>query len=34
MKGKSKEEAEKELKASGMAADKIEKILPHKVGNI
>ncbi|XP_071814842.1 glucose-6-phosphate isomerase-like [Apostichopus japonicus] len=31
MKGKSKEEAEKELKASGMAADKIEKILPHKV---
>lgn len=31
MKGKTQEEAEKELKDSGMSADKIPEILPHKV---
>lgn len=31
MKGKSKEEAEKELRSGGMSDDKIAKILPHKV---
>lgn len=32
MKGKSKEEAKRELEAGGMSEDKIAKILPHKVG--
>ncbi|VDN24710.1 unnamed protein product [Gongylonema pulchrum] len=31
MKGKTAEEAEKELKASGMSDEKVAKILPHKV---
>ncbi|KAL5022575.1 hypothetical protein ScPMuIL_001730 [Solemya velum] len=31
MKGKSREEAKKELEASGMAADAVNHILPHKV---
>lgn len=31
MKGKSKQEAEKELQAAGMPAEKINNILPHKV---
>lgn len=31
MKGKTREEAETELKASGMSSDKLEKILPHKI---
>uniref|UniRef100_A0A0K0DI98 Glucose-6-phosphate isomerase n=1 Tax=Angiostrongylus cantonensis TaxID=6313 RepID=A0A0K0DI98_ANGCA len=31
MKGKTREEAETELKASGVHAEKIEKILPHKI---
>ncbi|KAJ1373341.1 hypothetical protein KIN20_035717 [Parelaphostrongylus tenuis] len=31
MKGKTREEAETELKASGLSSDKIEKILPHKI---
>ena len=31
MRGKSRDEAEDELKASGMPADKIAQILPHKV---
>ncbi|XP_064466823.1 glucose-6-phosphate isomerase-like [Ornithodoros turicata] len=31
MKGKTKEEAEAELKKAGMSGDKLEKILPHKV---
>ena len=31
MKGKSSEEARKELTKAGMSADKLEKILPHKV---
>ncbi len=34
MKGKTPEEAEKELKDSGMSADKIRDILPHKVSFI
>uniref|UniRef100_A0A8C1FFQ9 Glucose-6-phosphate isomerase n=1 Tax=Cyprinus carpio carpio TaxID=630221 RepID=A0A8C1FFQ9_CYPCA len=31
MKGKTTEEAKKELEAGGLSADKLEKILPHKV---
>lgn len=31
MKGKTREEAEKELKSSGADAESIKKILPHKV---
>lgn len=31
MKGKTPEEARKELEASGMKADAVEKLLPHKV---
>lgn len=31
MKGKTREEAETELKSSGLSSDKIEKILPHKI---
>ena len=34
MTGKTKEEAEKELVASGMSAENIKLILPHKVGYI
>ena len=32
MKGKSSEEARAELVASGMSAEALEHILPHKVG--
>lgn len=32
MRGKSRDEAEAELKASGMNAEKIAQIVPHKVG--
>lgn len=31
MKGKTSGEARKELEATGMAADAVEKLLPHKV---
>ena len=31
MRGKTKEEAEEELKKAGMSGDKLQKILPHKV---
>lgn len=31
MKGKTSEEARKELEAAGMAADAVDKLLPHKV---
>lgn len=31
MKGKTPEEARKELEAAGMKADAVEKLLPHKV---
>lgn len=31
MRGKTKEEAEEELKKSGMSGEKLQKILPHKV---
>lgn len=31
MKGKTPEEARKELHAAGMKADAVEKLLPHKV---
>lgn len=32
MKGKSTEEARKELQASGLSGEALEKILPHKAG--
>lgn len=32
MKGKTTEEARKELEASGLSGEALEKILPHKVG--
>lgn len=31
MRGKTKEEAEEELKKAGMSGEKLQKILPHKV---
>lgn len=31
MKGKTPQEARKELEAAGMAADAVDKLLPHKV---
>ena len=31
MKGKTTEEAKKELEAGGLSGEKLEKILPHKV---
>lgn len=34
MKGKTTEEARKELEASGLSGEALEKILPHKVGAI
>lgn len=33
MKGKTTEEARKELEASGLSGEALEKILPHKVGD-
>lgn len=34
MKGKTTEEARKELEASGLSGEALEKILPHKVSQI
>lgn len=34
MKGKTSDEARKELKAAGMSGDALEKLLPHKVTSL
>lgn len=34
MKGKTTEEARKELEASGLSGEELEKILPHKVSRL
>lgn len=33
MRGKTSDEAKKELQAAGMSGDALEKLLPHKVSN-
>lgn len=33
MRGKTSDEAKKELKAAGMSGDALERLLPHKVRN-
>lgn len=34
MKGKTADEARKELQAAGLSGDALEKLLPHKVGRL